>query len=60
MSKRKQQYDIEKSMEYGSIEKMHVSQRAKRMFKKPAFAPMPTNTVSTITTKKCIDAEEEK
>lgn len=60
MRKKKQQYDIEKSMEYGSIEKMSVSQRAKRMFKKPAYVPMNKNTVGTILNNKCVKSEEEK
>ncbi|MBQ5674468.1 MAG: hypothetical protein IIV45_05180 [Lachnospiraceae bacterium] len=40
MAKRKQQYELEKNLEYGGIEKMEVDPKARAKFKAPAFEPM--------------------
>lgn len=40
MAKRKQQYELEKNLEYGGIEKMDVDPKARAKFKAQAFEPM--------------------
>lgn len=40
MAKRKQQYELEKNLEYGGIEHQHVDPKARAKFKAKAFEPM--------------------
>ena len=40
VAKRKQQYELEKNLEYGGIEKMEVDPKARAKFKAQAFEPM--------------------
>ena len=40
MAKRKQQYELEKNLEYGGIEHMRVDPRAYAKFKAKAFEPI--------------------
>lgn len=40
MSKRKQQYEIEKNLEYGGIEHMRVNPKARAKFKAKAYEPI--------------------
>ena len=48
MSKRKQQYDIEKDREYSGVEHMHVDPKARARFKAKAYEPRGLPRYDTI------------
>lgn len=52
MAKRKQQYELEKNLEYGGIEHQQISPNAKKWFEHDAYKPwikkeLPRHTVTS-------------
>lgn len=65
MAKRKQQYELEKNLEYGGIEHMRVNAKARARFKAKAYEPrkprsnLPRYTVDTYLASKGVDVKGE-